>query len=136
MDYFKVTMKVVTLDDQENEVRSTKVIYVESENYMQAELEGVEYVSQNFIRGSVTTITKTKVVSVSYLRSNRVDTYYQVKTTTTDIETEREFSTLRLVNGFSLMAVAEDVDEHEELKEVVATTAIDVIQATIEDNPE
>ena len=132
MDYFKVTMKVVALDNQENEFRSTKVIYAEANSYMEAELEGTEYISQTFIRGVISTITKTKVVGVSYLEKDVVDTYYQVKTVTTDIETERELSTLRLVNASSLLKVATIMsgvmDENEELREVIATTAIDVIE--------
>lgn len=132
MDYFKITMKVVALDNQENEFRSTKVIYAEANSYMEAELEGTEYISQTFIRGVISTITKTKVVGVSYLEKDVVDTYYQVKTVTTDIETEREFSTLRLVNASSLLKVATIMsgvmDENEELREVIATTAIDVIE--------
>lgn len=132
MDYFKITMKVVALDSQENEFKSTKVIYAEANSYMEAELEGTEYISQTFIRGVISTITKTKVVGVSYLEKDVVDTYYQVKTVTTDLETERELSTLRLVNASSLLKVATIMsgvmDENEELREVIATTAIDVIE--------
>ena len=130
MNFYKVTLKLLIKDENGSEATKKVVIFVEAPDYTMAELEARNWGKQNSHQAAVLTVTKTKV---EYLRLEDVTgMYYEVKTISIDLETEREYPSLFLVQDASFEEVVSSMKAHLEegssLTSVVLTPAVDVIQ--------
>jgi hypothetical protein len=134
--WYKVTIKAIVKDvEMDTESKKTIVIFVQAENYIKAELEAQEYAKEHSERFVVATITKTKIEGVDFIDEENHGFFYQVKVSFADLENDTEHISVRLINGNSVLEVAEEVHnatlDSDTLLEVVLTPAEDIIKESI-----